>query len=739
MNSPSLRLAELRRTVAPAHLPESVRRVILDRLADLGPLLDRCHDRGELLDLTKDCIQLPKWLTATPASCPTVAFQTLVNDRLLTLAPFAAALTAPMASSIVRRRYDSWLGLIVLCCCQLHVRGNHDSAISAALREIRLIATDAKHRPILTLLPPIEGDRYLYDLSRQLQTVRVNGRKLPNVQQNGIAYLSVVIHSCATGRPGIRRERTHNATQLQAAQPEPGIVTNQIDPGFDSDLTLVRLERVDADADRLDEPSQTTATVTLRYNDPSLRNKELALKALQGRRLAEQFSTQQNSLRCAYDQATEFDISHLVSNCLKQLARGDELAGWMLLSLLTGRDVTRLREPTQTALEFVKGHPCLVLHHQVPAGQQPDNLNALLPLVKHLLQLPLPRQLGSWLETVRSNRTLPEPSEIRARLKIINQAHGTRLAPGMITRCFAHWLMNDGVDRAVIALLRGESHKTRPALSYAQQKPAKVLTCYYRYVEAVFGMARKQPQLPPLQDTRLPIGSRLHLPPKLLHNAFSLLAKRIASNRSTLDFHNGYVSYVWALLAFATGHRDVNAPMGLLTDYNPYQRSWWISDKERRQGLSARTVIIPKTAALQVDLYLDHLRNLARYHRLLNPAITERCQQALTGQANLLFGFLEKDGTALPCDLTPTLVTNLLNGHLPWARNWARHHLRSELANRSVNPELIDGWMGHEEIGEEAVGRHSSLSMSQFRGLAEIIESILTEHRIEAVAGWQTH
>jgi len=46
--------------------------------------------------------------------------------------------------------------------------------------------------------------------------------------------------------------------------------------------------------------------------------------------------------------------------------------------------------------------------------------------------------------------------------------------------------------------------------------------------------------------------------------------------------------------------------------------------------------------------------------------------------------------------------------------------------------------MGHEEIGEEAVGRHSSLSMSQFRSLAEVIEEILTEHKIEAVAGWQT-
>ncbi|MHB0819551.1 hypothetical protein ACYCFK_14855 [Stutzerimonas stutzeri] len=688
--------------------------------------------------LTAGCLRLPDGLAAIPAR-PDVAFHTLVGDKLLTEAPFAAALTAPLSSRGNRSHYENWLGLIVLCCCQLYVKGDHDSAIYAALREIRLIATNAKHSPILTLLPHIDGCEDLEELSELLQTKRNNSTDLIGVQRHGLAYLSVVVHSCATDRSGIKRNRRYEVTQPDQGQPVEAVVANQIDPGFDGDLTLERLERVDAAAGDLDEPPQTTAAVTLRYNDPSLRNKELALKALQGRRLAEQFATQQNSLRCAYDQATEFDISHLVSHCLEQLARGDELAGWMLVSLLTGRDITRLIEPTQTTLSFIKEHPCLLLTHQVPAGHQPENLNDLLPPVIRTLPMPLPHQLGPWLKSLRPGRPPPDASAIRAWLKVINQTHGTRLAPGMIARYLKHWQVNRGGDNAVIALLRGESHKTRPALSYAQQKPAKVLNCYYKYVEAVFGMATEQPQLPPLRDTPSTIGSRLHLPPKVLHNAFSLLAKRIASNQSTLNFHNDYVVYVWALLVFATGHRDVNAPMGLLTDYNPYQRSWWISDKERRQGLSARTVIIPKTAALQIDLYLDHLRNLARYHRLLNPAITERCQQALAGQANLLFGFVEKDGTALPCDLTPTLVTSLLNGHLPWARNWARHHLRSELANRNVNPELIDGWMGHEEIGEEAVGRHSSVSMSQFRGLAEVIESILTEHKIEAVAGWQTH
>lgn len=738
MTSPALRLAGLSRAVAPEHLSQTVRRAALGRLAELSPLLDRHHEKDEFRELTAGCLRQPDELAVIPAR-PEVAFHTLVGDRLLTEAPFAAALTAPLASRGNRSHYDNWLGLIVLCCCQLYVKGDHDSAIYAALREIRLIATNAKHSPILTLLPHIDGCEDLEELSELLQTKRNNSSDLIGVQKHGLAYLSVVVHSCATDRSGIKRNRRCEATQPDQGQPVEAVVANHIDPGFDGDLTLERLERVDDELSaQQDEPSETTAAVGLRYNDPSLRNKELALKALQGRRLAEQFSTQQNSLRCAYGQATEFDISHLVSHCLKQLTHRDDTAGWILVSLLTGREVSRLMEPTQTKLSFVKERPCLVLSHQVPAGHQAEDLSDLLPPVMRSLPMPLPRQLGPWMKAVRSGGPAPGTSAIRAWLKVINQAHGTRLAPGMIARYLTHWQVNQGVDRAIVALLRGESHKTRPALSYAHQKPAKLLNCYYEYVEAVFRIAREEPHLPPQHEIRSAMGSRLHLPPRVLHNVYAKLAERTASDQSPANFHNNYVAYVWALLTFVTGHRDVNAPMGLLTDYNPHQRSWWISDKERRQSLAARTVIIPPTAALQVDLYLNHLRNLANYHRLLNPAITERCQQALAGQANLLFGFVEKDGITLPCDLTPTLVTSLLDGLIPWARNWARHHLRSELANRNVNPELIDGWMGHEEIGEEAVGRHSSLSMSQFRSLAEVIEEILTEHKIEAVAGWQT-
>jgi hypothetical protein len=46
--------------------------------------------------------------------------------------------------------------------------------------------------------------------------------------------------------------------------------------------------------------------------------------------------------------------------------------------------------------------------------------------------------------------------------------------------------------------------------------------------------------------------------------------------------------------------------------------------------------------------------------------------------------------------------------------------------------------MGHEEIGEEALGRYSALSLHHLGDISNQIERILKDHKIEALPGWQT-
>jgi hypothetical protein len=209
-----------------------------------------------------------------------------------------------------------------------------------------------------------------------------------------------------------------------------------------------------------------------------------------------------------------------------------------------------------------------------------------------------------------------DTDKLKSVLRNINERHQTRLTLGRIARYLEHWYLNQGLDRAEIALLRGEPLKKRPALSYSNLDADPIIEHHRDYIESVFRMAGIDPGMPPLHPTGSRLGSRLALPPRTLHNLFAALAKSTATADPSdpINYHNCYVLYVWALLVFVTGHRDVCAPMGLLGDYNPRTRTWWISDKEIRHGLAARTVVLPATAARQVELYQQHLRALAQDH-----------------------------------------------------------------------------------------------------------------------------
>ncbi|PSJ37786.1 hypothetical protein [Zobellella taiwanensis] len=740
-SSRSHRRRLITQTIAPKKLTKWHRQIVFLRLAQLcAPLLE--HFENDLVLFTDS---LEQRLHNGAQQPPKVAKELLIayrhfrKNELLTFAPYAAALCAPWPRIDDNEKYAEWLGVIVLCCCQLHIQGQHDSAISSALREVRLIANDAKHAGIFKQLPVPTSCSSLAELGEQLEVLRQHYTQ-PNIESAGIGYLSVAVRNAAHLRQGIVRHRRIKVPEF--AEPER-ITPIPLEPVDDSGLEVELLQAIPEtpDSQAADEQMKLEPGKTVRVHDSRQRQQTLAMMAQQGQRFAEQLASRQQSLPCSFEQLTEWDIQHLLQYTLEKLEQKDVLAGWVLLALVTGRDPTWLhaRAKQWKSLRLIKDWPCVQLHHHVPASQQPDMLEGILPEVSGHFYRSLPIQLYDWVKQFSPSIGPPTASECRAWLKHINKQHLTRLTLGRIVRFMEHWCLNHGIDRVIIALMRAEPHQSRPALSYSHLHQDALVECHYRYVNAIFTMAGQEPGLPAQRQTELYLGSRLHLSESVLGNLFDILASPLKQKRDIWAVHNDYTCYVWTVLAFATGHRDVTAPLGQITDYNPYQRTWWISDKERRHGLAARTLVVPPTAAKQIEHYLEHLRQLQVHCRFLAPELAARCQQALDGSGNLLFILTDKQDAKLPADLTPSLLEGLLQARLPWSRNWARHHLRSELTKRSVNPELIDGWMGHEEIGEEALGRHSFLSMADCREIADVIESIFVNNKIKALTGWTTH
>lgn len=738
--------ADFLSVLAPSDLPGTVRKAALHQLQQLClPILLDYQTQGYFTNLPTDYLQVDDVVETkinTQRDDTAEAFALLKTGKMLTASYFASALTAPLEENyeLDAKKFEQWRALIVLCCCSLQLAGDHNNAIESALREIRLIATDDKHGPVLNLLPNAPHAKNLNELDDELGTIRELSSKSSPLLQTGLARIAVVIRSVARNRKGIRRQRIETdanpSDSENNSRPYTPTVT-LVEPDDEQDPTSVeRLENRPTSED-IDESSEVTPGSVYRVRDGQLRRKELALQALHGRRVTEQMLVRQKSLPCSFEQASEWDIEQLIKHAYEAQGADWQVANWILLSLLTGRNFAWLAQQL-ISLDVRQNTPFFWFEHQVPAGVQASFLESVLPPVIETLHLPLPSHMLKWVESTHSNSP-PTAEDLRAWLAKINQTKSTRLTIGRISRYLEHWMVNQGVDQAVISLIRGQSHKERPALAYMHQNRESVFNHYSHFVNSIYQTVNLSANLPTFKGAPIALGSRLHFSEKILGNFFDLLASPLADISDPVRFHNHYVIYTWNLISFSTGHRDVNAPLGLYGDFNPYQKTWWISDKERRHNLAARTLVIPPTAIQQAKLYKEHLKNIARLYRLTAPNIAEHCEeQVLKSNANMLFFLEEQDGNLKPIDLTSGRISSFLENRLPWAKNWARHHLRTELSLRSVNPEVIDGWMGHEELGEEALGPFSILSICDFQELANKIEEILTHYQIEALPGWKT-
>ena len=689
-------------------------------------------------------------------------FNNIKSKRKFTQYPFLSALTIPLKTLQSQEKYSDWLALTLLCCIQLTILGQHTSAIKAALREIRLIATHPRHVNLLNELPEVRSFSSLSDLSGALRNMRTSFIG-SHIESHGLNFIFTVLHDAVRLSKGIIRPRlfqTKLLNQTPTKTPEESLSVETIfesdEPELEEDNEENNLDNASKappfkrkterlylknNKEKKDENGRSKdieAIKSYRHYDSRQRNKSIALKAAQGKEVANKISRRHLSLKCDIEHLTDWDITHLIKYCIKN-SDHNRVANWLLLSLLIGRHPQWIKEKAEknTCFEFKNNQVYYLLFHQVPASHQAEKIQPLLPFVTDKIALPIPSYLNKWIDS-KGVHTLPSKEEFNHVLKEINQASTTRLSLWRICRYLEHWFINQGIDDVITALLQNKNHKEKPALSYSCIEVNSVLMSHEKYLIAIFAQANLFLDPPTLPKEKDRTGSRLSLPKHVLHHLFEVLKAPLLNPTTIWEFHNLFVVYVWALLSFCTGHRDVTAPMGKLSDYNFSQGTWWISDKECRHGLAARTVIIPDTAKKQITLYLEHLNVLMKQSRFIEPSIEKRCELAMNGSGNLLFTLANKNEKWTPFDLTPTLLHQFLGSRLPLPHNWGRHHVRSELMLQKINSEIINGWMGHEEFGEEAFGKYSLMSLRQLRQVSEAIESILHTHEIKAVSGWKT-
>jgi len=202
------------------------------------------------------------------------------------------------------------------------------------------------------------------------------------------------------------------------------------------------------------------------------------------------------------------------------------------------------------------------------------------------------------------------------------------------------------------------------------------------------------------------LGSRLAVIDRQLRREIERVISRVRSCRAgdPILFHNAYTAYFVLALLAATGSRPISSPFESVAQFDFEEGFVYIDDKHsdahRRGG---RPVPLPKgLLSFLQKRYQPHLEALAtllsRQHPALASEIAAMARGSPSGRMPFFF-FLTEGGGAWQ-EATPAGITQALGLDWPLPDNLFRHRLSNRLRALGIDPEIIDGILGHSEWGD---------------------------------------
>lgn len=243
--------------------------------------------------------------------------------------------------------------------------------------------------------------------------------------------------------------------------------------------------------------------------------------------------------------------------------------------------------------------------------------------------------------------------------------------------------------------LAGSAH-ARTAMPGAGAYPswgAREVLDYYR------GLANEsQLEISPEGDSVNALGSRLRIAEKsfasALNKVFSGLESQMLQG-APIDQHNSYVTALVLKLLAATGSRPVGDPFESPLHFDLEHHRVFVADKLVVGAEGGRLVPIPKSLSAEVERYYNYLAKLATLFELTQPALSAALRGLHELQAPFrlpLFFFLVDDGWE---SISEDGLRKHLAGELSVPINIFRHRLPVVLRAKGVDPEVIDGLLGH--------------------------------------------
>ena len=496
-------------------------------------------------------------------------------------------------------------------------------------------------------------------------------------------------------------------------------------------------------------PNRSYATLAPDSSTPASLSRSYRLSAVHAITVAGHIERNEKRLVTSMSQITRHDI-YCLQEALKQKAKTQPTIVFLIhLMLVTGRrleeilrarkidHVSDLKQPGDAIILQENGDMYWVYRADLPLHPLKDNLEIFIDRQASPVILPLPPPPQNSYMLALPRLTADIQQDVIGFIDEVNRVNKTRLKSNRIAAFLSDFLHQRGVDGVINALLTGNPSLQEAGTYYYQYEHESLLEAYQLFRTEFFALEIEDIKKEALMKHKG--GSQLIVKPEAVTALFEYLALKVQSSRRDIaDFHNAYTYYTLHLLNLATGHRPVRDPFDDLDHIDLLNKKIFISDKESRQtASSARVLRLPEIAIQQIQLYIEHLKELQLHLFVINPDAANAVAQTLAGKNRLLFLLEENEmGSYQIQPLSPRYVQGYLGVLFDIPTNWHRHYLRTFLSRCSVSAELIDAWMGHAKLGQEGFNLFSGLSMEYMWLISTKIEREMSKRGIKPITGW---
>ncbi|WP_288379251.1 hypothetical protein [uncultured Acinetobacter sp.] len=232
-------------------------------------------------------------------------------------------------------------------------------------------------------------------------------------------------------------------------------------------------------------------------------------------------------------------------------------------------------------------------------------------------------------------------------------------------------------------------------------------------------------------DENLNFGSRKAPKPQVITEIFSVIKYNIFSQAEDdlISIFNHYNIWMWHILLLFTTARPVAEFPGFLKNFNLKRQIFMVSDKEvgGRNGFGR---LIPLCSFLveEIKKFLKFLEDFSTQIMISHPALSDVIQQIEASKLPFL-GIIQDDEWK---PLSPSTVKDFHPELGLDHANWHRHTARAFLTHKITEPEIL-ALFGHELMQQEAAHPFSSLSLSQFFKIANILEQMKDQFKISGI------